>query len=123
MRVAEHAQQDAFPLRLVAGGLAEPAQDLAGVVAQPELEQAVAELLAVRPAAYADAIDLEDLTECDADRSTLRRRQLFAQPPQDRLVARRVGVELEGLASTGDTLRTRPDRPEPTLGVQNGVQI
>lgn len=48
VRVAEHAQQDALVPRLVARGLAERSQDLPGM-AQAELEQTVAELLAVPP--------------------------------------------------------------------------
>lgn len=47
VHVAEDAQQDALPLRLVAGGLATRSQDLAGVIAEPQLEEAVAALLAV----------------------------------------------------------------------------
>lgn len=46
-------------------------------MAQAELEQALSELLAVGAAADADALDLEDLAERDADRAPLGRRQLL----------------------------------------------
>lgn len=67
--------------------LADRPQDLCGVVSQPELEEAIAELLAVRAAAHADALLLEDLRHRDTDRASLRRRQVLPQPLQHGLLA------------------------------------
>lgn len=83
--VAEHAQQDALAAGLVARRLAKRAQDLASVVSQAELEQVLAELLAVAATADADALDLEDVAQRDADRAPLECRQFLPQPSQDRL--------------------------------------
>ena len=100
--------------------LAERPQDLTGVVAQAELEQAVAELLAVGAAADADPLDLEDLGHRDADRATLRGGELLAQPAQDRLVAVGVGVELEGSAPQRHRTRRRGRHPNIRSGSKTG---
>lgn len=109
MSVAEDAQQDPLVPWFVARRFAERPQDLAGIMAQAELEEAVAELLAVGAAADSDPVDLEDLGHCDADRAALCGGELLAEPSQDRLVAVRVGVELEGEARHASTVRTTSD--------------
>lgn len=95
MSVAEDAQQDALTSRLLAGGLAERAEDLGRVVSQPELEQSLAELLAVGASTDRDPLGLENLRHRHADRSSLRRRQIVSKPSQHGLVARGVSVELK----------------------------
>lgn len=59
--MAEDPEEDAFAARLGSGRRADAAEDLGGVVAQAELEEAVAELLAIAGAADPDAFLLEDL--------------------------------------------------------------
>lgn len=95
VRMAEDAQQDSLVSRFVARRLAERPQDLAGIVAQAELEEAVAELLAVGTAADTNPLGLEDLGHRDTDRAALLWGQLLPQPAQDRLIAVSVGIEIE----------------------------
>jgi hypothetical protein len=93
--VAEHPQQDALGMRFVARWLSKRAQNLACIVAQAKLEQAIAQLLAVTAATHRDSFGLQDFAESYSDRATLSRRQLLAQPSQNGLITRLVRVKLE----------------------------
>lgn len=65
-------------------------------MAEAELEEATAEVLAVLGVADVDAIDLEDLGHGEADRPPLERREVVVDPVEDRLpTCLGVGVELD----------------------------
>lgn len=96
--MAEDAQQDPVAAPLAARRLPEHPEDLAGVMPEPELEQAVAELFAVRAAADANAVCLEDLLQRDADRASLHGCQILTQPAKNGTITVSGLVELERVA-------------------------